>query len=81
MAKDKDTVRPKGEARAQEKYSVLVSFTDPEDKNAPEGANVYWAGKNTYPRDGYEPTAERIAYLQSNKTALGKAVISSTNRK
>ena len=52
------------------KYAVLVSFTDPEDKDT-----VYWAGKDTYPRAGYEPTEERIAYLQSSNTAFKKPVI------
>jgi len=51
-------------------FAVLNSFTDPED-----GMTVYWAGKDTYPRAGYVPTEERIAYLQSPKNALGKPVI------
>jgi len=51
-------------------YTVLVSFTDPED-----GMTVYWAGKDTYPRAGYDPPDERIAYLQSSNTAMGMPVI------
>jgi len=51
-------------------YTVLVSFTDPED-----GMTVYWAGKDTYPRAGYAPPDERIAYLQSSNTAMGMPVI------
>lgn len=51
-------------------YEVLIDFTDSED-----GMTVYRAGKDRYPRDGYDPTDERIAYLQSNDTALGKPVI------
>lgn len=58
------------------KFDVLVSFTDLEDKNT-----VYWAGKSQYPRDGYEPSAERIAFLQSNKNAFKKPVISGKTKK
>lgn len=64
------------ETRAPKSYTVLVSFTDGEDKAAPTGANVYWAGKDTYPREGHTPTEERIAFLQSNKTALKQPVLS-----
>jgi hypothetical protein len=53
------------------KYDVLVSFSDPQD-----GGMVYWAGLDTYPREGYTPTEERIAYLQSDKTCFKKPVIS-----
>lgn len=58
------------------KYDVLVSFTDPEDGNT-----VYWAGKNLYPRDGYEPTEERVKYLQGNKTRFKQPVISGKPKK
>lgn len=51
-------------------YAVLLDFTDGED-----GLTVYHAGKDKYPRSGYDPTDERIAYLQSSNTALGKPVI------
>lgn len=51
-------------------YEVLVSFTDSED-----GMAVYWAGKDKYPRAGYDPTDERVAYLQSCTNAMGKPVI------
>ncbi len=52
------------------RYEVLIDFTEPED-----GMTIYRAGKDTYPRAGYKPTEERIAYLQSDKTVLGKPVI------
>ncbi len=32
-------------------------------------------GNDKYPRAGYNPTEERIAYLQSDKNALGKPTI------
>lgn len=51
-------------------YAVLVSFTDKHD-----GGVVYWAGKSTYPRSGYTPTAERVAQLQSDNNALRRPVI------
>lgn len=56
--------------RTPETYEVLVSFTDPEDKNT-----VYWAGKDQYPRAGYTPTEERVAFLQSTKTRFKRPVI------
>lgn len=51
-------------------YAVLADFTEPDD-----GMHIYRAGKDRYPRNGYDPSDERIAYLQSNKNALGKPVI------
>lgn len=57
------------------KYDVLASFTDTEDKSAKDGANGYYAG-GKYPRDGYEPTDARIRYLQSSGTKLKRPVIS-----
>ena len=57
------------------KYDVLVSFTDPEDKKAVAGKNVYWAGKDQYPRDGYRPTNARIEYLQGYANKFKKPVI------
>lgn len=59
-----------------DRYEVLVSFTDPED-----GATVYRAGKDLYPRAGYTPTEDRVAYLQSNKNKLKRPVISGTAKK
>ena len=67
---------PQTETRAPATYEVLVSFTDPEDRGA-----VYWAGKDRYPRAGYEPTEERIAFLQSDKTRFKKPVISGKPKK
>ncbi len=51
-------------------YEVLIDFTEPAD-----GMNIYRAGKDRYPRPGYDPSDERIAYLQSCNTTLGKPVI------
>ncbi|NLL92509.1 MAG: hypothetical protein GX222_08910 [Ruminococcaceae bacterium] len=76
MTRRKEESRTIKDTDIQEKYEVVISFTDPEDKDAPEGANIYWAGKNLYPRDGYKPTAKRIAFLLSNKTSFKKPVIS-----
>lgn len=58
------------ETKTPTKYAVLVSFTDREDENT-----AYWAGKDTYPRAGYEPSEERVAYLQSGGNAFKKPVI------
>lgn len=73
MAKYDETTAQAGTA---DKYDVLVSFTDPEDGNT-----VYWAGKSLYPRDGYEPTSDRITYLQSGKNKFKKPVIASRPKK
>lgn len=54
----------------QRGYAVLIDFTEPDD-----GMHIYRAGKDRYPRAGYEPSEERIAYLQSCNTRLGKPVI------
>lgn len=56
-------------------FDVLISFTDDQDKAAAAGKNVYWAGKDKYPRARYEPPADRLAYLQGDKTRFGKPVI------
>ena len=68
MAKHDTT--PQSELPASVTYAVLVSFTDSED-----GGTVYWAGQDQYPRAGYEPTEERIAYLQGNANKLKTPVI------
>ena len=60
----------------QKRYNVLISFSDPEDNGT-----VYYAGKDKYPRAGFEPSEERIAYLQSYKTKFGKPVISSGKKR
>jgi len=53
-------------------YDVLISFTDPEDNRT-----VYRAGKDKYPRNGYTPSEERIAYLQGDENKFKAPVISS----
>ena len=58
-----------------QKHDVLISFTDPEDKAAPKGANVYWAGKSQYPREGYTPPEKRLAYLLGSENQLKRPVI------
>lgn len=50
-------------------YKVISFFTDLEDKNRP-----YNVG-DIFPRDGLEVSAERLAYLASNKTKRGFPVI------
>lgn len=57
------------------KYDVLISFKDDADKKAKAGENVYWAGKDQYPRNGYEPPKTRIDFLLSDKTRWKKPVI------
>jgi hypothetical protein len=57
--------------RQRAQYKVLASFSDPKDGN-----RAYYAGKDLYPREGYEPAADRISYLQSDKNKLKKPVIS-----
>jgi len=51
-------------------YDVLISFTDPEDNRT-----VYRAGKDKYPREGYIPSEERIAYLQGKNNKFRAPVI------
>lgn len=58
------------------KYDVLVNFTD---KKAPVGKQVYYAG-GTYPHDGYNPHAERVKELQSDKNALKKPLIGAVDK-
>lgn len=52
------------------RYEVLIDFTDSQDN-----MTSYRVGKDKYPRAGYDPPAERIEYLQSNRNAFGKPVI------
>lgn len=52
------------------RYEVLIDFTDSQDN-----MTSYRAGKDKYPRAGYNPDAERVAYLQSSANALGRPVI------
>ena len=51
------------------KYKAKISFTDLED-----GGRVYLEG-DTYPRDGYAPSDERIAYLAGSENKAKKPVI------
>ena len=71
MAQNND-VKPVSAPAA--KYEVLISFTDADDKN-----KVYWTG-DVYPRFGYEPTEDRIAYLQGDKNAFKAPVISKAKK-
>ena len=50
-------------------YKVLIKFADTLDSK-----HLYHAGDN-YPREGYEPTNERISELSTDNNKLGKAVI------
>lgn len=59
----------KEERAIAQKYEVLISFTDSADKN-----KVYWTG-DIYPRDGYKPSEDRIAYLSGDKNAFKAPVI------
>jgi len=56
-------------------YDVLISFSDPEDVRGGKKA-VYHAGKDKYPRKGFVPTEERIAYLQGDKNKFKAPCIS-----
>lgn len=51
------------------KYKVLTSFCDKDDNGC-----VYWAGSE-YPREGYEPSEERISCLQGEHNPLKTPVI------
>lgn len=50
-------------------YEVIKAFADREDKNRP-----YKVG-DKYPREGLEPSEERIGFLMSYETTLGEPVI------
>ncbi len=50
-------------------YEVIKAFADREDKNRP-----YKIG-DKYPREGFEPSEERIGFLMSYETTLGEPVI------
>ena len=51
------------------KYEVIKYFTDLQDNNRP-----YNVGE-TYPRDGYEPSLERVAELSGNDNKQGTPLI------
>ena len=50
-------------------YKAIEYFTDLQDNGY-----AYNVG-DTYPREGYEPTAERIEELSSGQNVRGRAVI------
>lgn len=50
-------------------YKVIESFTDLQDRNY-----VYITGE-TYPRNGYTPSDERVAELSSESNKLGYPLI------
>ena len=50
-------------------YEVIKAFADREDKN-----RSYKIG-DKYPREGFEPSEERIGFLMSYETTLGEPVI------
>ena len=52
-------------------YDVLATFTDDKDNG-----RIYQAGKDKYPREGYTPHDDRIAYLQGSDNKLKRPVIS-----
>ena len=54
-------------------YKALVFFRDTQDNN-----HVYRVG-DLYPREGYEPTKERLESLSSNNNKQGKPVIELTD--
>lgn len=56
-------------------YKVLVDFTDLQDNNY-----IYHEGDD-FPRDGAEPTKERIAELASDKNLIGVALIKATRKR
>lgn len=51
------------------KYKVIKAFADLQDNK-----HVYSIG-DEYPREGYSPTAERIAELSTGKNLLQKPLI------
>lgn len=55
------------------KYRVIEGFYDLQD---PEGKSYHLYNKgDDYPREGLEPTEERIAFLLSTSNRLSKPVI------
>lgn len=50
-------------------FTVLINFRDLEDNG-----HIYRKG-STYPRNGYEPTQERIKELSGKENALKKPII------
>lgn len=56
-------------------HRVIVDFYDMQDE-----LHAYSAG-DSFPRDGLEVSAERLAYLASDKTRLGVPVIEEIKEK
>ena len=56
-------------------YKVIKSFTDLQDNNY-----AYYVG-DTFPRNGVEVYAERIAELESDKNRLGVPLIEEITEK
>ena len=56
-------------------YKVIKSFTDLQDNNY-----AYYVG-DTFPRNGVEVDAERIAELSSDKNRLGVPLIEEVTEK
>lgn len=54
---------------ATKQYTVLSDFRDRED-----GYFLYGKG-DSYPRDGYTPSKERIDELSGKENAIGEALI------
>ena len=50
-------------------YKVVVKFADVMDRD-----HIYEIG-DTYPREGYEPDADRVEFLASSQNKLGAPVI------
>lgn len=50
-------------------YKVICRFADLQDSST-----IYEVG-DTYPREGYEPAAERIVELSGSKNKIGKPLI------
>lgn len=53
------------------KYMVVYPFKDLEDNNYIYDVKVH----NVYPREGLEPTNERIKELSTKKNKIGKVLI------
>ena len=56
-------------------YKVIYKFADREDSN-----HIYNVG-DTYPREGVEPTEERIKELKGGKNKIGEPLIKSVEDK
>lgn len=58
-------------------YRVIESFRDLEDYKDTKSGRVYqeYAEGDVYPRDGVDPTPERVELLASYENALGTPLI------